>query len=264
MARSRNYCFTLNNYSEVEYNQIIESDYKYLVIGKETGKNNTPHLQGYIEFANAKKLKTLKKLNSRIHWEIRKGTAKEASDYCKKDKNYIEHGQLSQQGKRNDLNNIKNIIKTTGKVRNAIEECTSYQQLKFAESYIKYKEPERNFKPFVIWIYGPTGSGKTRISNTISEYVGDTYWSGKSLKWWDGYDANDLCIIDDFRKDFCTFHELLRILDRYPYRIEVKGASRQLLSKMMIITTAYHPETIYNTREDVEQLIRRINIIINT
>ena len=86
--------------------------------------------------------------------------------------------------------------------------------------------------------------------------------SGRNLKWWEGYDAHPNVLIDDFRKDFCTFHELLRILDRYPYRIEVKGTSRQLLAKRIIITCPYHPEIIYDTREDIGQLLRRITKIV--
>jgi len=46
------YCFTFNNYTEQEYENIIEWSkghcFKY-VIGKEIGESGTPHLQGYFE-----------------------------------------------------------------------------------------------------------------------------------------------------------------------------------------------------------------------
>jgi len=85
----------------------------------------------------------------------------------------------------------------------------------------------------------------------------------KNLQWWDGYDNQDAVLFDDFRGDFCTFHYLLRVLDRYPMRVEVKGSSREFNSKRIYITSCYPPTEIYNkSDEDVKQLIRRIDEII--
>jgi len=70
--RFRRWCFTLNNYDEVEYNTIMDylkhSKHTYIV-GKEIGENGTPHLQGYLSSKNAISFKTLKNLNNRLHLE---------------------------------------------------------------------------------------------------------------------------------------------------------------------------------------------------
>ena len=63
------------------------------------------------------------------------------------------------------------------------------------------------------------------------------------------------------RKDFCKFHELLRYLDRYPVQLETKGGTRQLLARNIVITSCYPPEQLFDTREDIQQLIRRIDFI---
>ena len=63
------------------------------------------------------------------------------------------------------------------------------------------------------------------------------------------------------RKDFMKFHLLLRLLDRYSYRIQTKGSTRQFVAKTIIITAPYHPDEMYNNREDINQLIRRIDDI---
>ncbi len=45
--KGRNWCFTINNYSTDEFDNIkkwIENNCKYGIIGEEIGKNNTPHL----------------------------------------------------------------------------------------------------------------------------------------------------------------------------------------------------------------------------
>ena len=83
----------------------------------------------------------------------------------------------------------------------------------------------------------------------------------RDLKFWDGYYGQKYVIIDDFRKDFCTFHELLRILDRYPYRVHIKGSSLYLEATTIIITSCFGPEEVYETREDLQQLMRRIDKI---
>lgn len=262
MSQGKFWCFTLNNYSEDEYKDAENIFCKYLIIGKEIGESGTPHLQGYVEFETNQRLNRLKGLLNRAHWEKRLGTGSQAAEYCKKDGNYVERGELSKpkQGTRTDIEEARNIVRTTGRMKNVVENVNSFQAIRVAEMYLKYAEPKRNWQPEVRWYYGPTGAGKTRAA---MEESNDPYISGKNLKWWEGYDGHEDVILDDFRKDFCTFHELLRILDRYEYRIEVKGASRQLLAKRIWITSCYPPDKVYETREDIGQLLRRITEIKN-
>lgn len=268
-GKARNLVFTWNNYQNCEYEICLETlsiDAKYLVYGFEVGESGTPHIQGYVELKNPRSYKALNKeyfCNS-AYFEKRKGTAKQASDYCKKDGDFKEFGEISSQGDRKDIDLVREMVSDGKSMREICQEASGYQSIRTAEKLLSYVEEKRDFKPEVTWIYGKTGTGKTR---TAVEMCGDNeYWmSGKDLKWWDGYDRHEYVIIDDYRKDFCKFHELLRILDRYPYRIEIKGGSRQLVAKYMIFTCPYHPEKIWEnkTSEDLKQLIRRIDNIIN-
>lgn len=58
-------------------------------------------------------------------------------------------------------------------------------------------------------------------------------------------------------------NELLKLIDRYPHRLELKGGFRQMLSKKIYITSIMHPKDIYNLSEEhVKQLLRRIDKII--
>ena len=111
------------------------------------------------------------------------------------------------------------------------------------------------------WFYGPTGSGKSRCAE---EMFPNAYWAMSTGKWWEGYDGQEVVIINDYRKDFCKFHELLNLLDRYPYRVECKGGSRQFTSKTIVITTPLSPEETWENRtsEDLGQLLRRIDNIL--
>lgn len=256
------WCFTLNNYSDEEYTDIQNFNCNYLIIGKEVGEEGTPHLQGYVEFKTNHKLDRLKKLSQRIHWEKRRGTSVEASDYCKKDGDYYEIGELSKpnRGKRTDIDEVRELVNGGAGMKEVMQVTNSFQAVRFAEKLITHAEKKRTWAPEVTWLWGPTGCGKTR--RAFEETEGNAWISGRNLKWWDGYDAHENVIIDDFRADFCTFHELLRILDRYPYMVEIKGGTRQLLAKRIYITSCYAPDKVYQTREDIGQLLRRITNVV--
>lgn len=257
------WCLTWNNYPENNWDKILENlNYSYGIFGKEVGENGTKHIQGYVEFKTNRKLKRLKKESSdQIHWETRRETAFIAAEYCKKDGDYIEIGEMSKprQGARQDLSVIRKMVDEGKGMRDIVDVTESFQAIRFAETLLKYKEKKRDWEPEVIWLWGPTGVGKTRRA---MEESNNPYMSMKNLKWWEGYDAHEDVILDDFRADFCTYHELLRILDRYEYRVEVKGTSRQLLIKRFWITSCYPPDKVYNTREDIGQLLRRITKVI--
>lgn len=89
------WCFTLNNWTEEEYSEIIKissNSSKYYIVGKEIGEEGTPHLQGYIEFK--KKCRPLERItNKRIHWEKAKGNKLSNFEYCSKDGDYCINGQ---------------------------------------------------------------------------------------------------------------------------------------------------------------------------
>ena len=262
--RCRDYCFTLNNYTDDEYS-VIDAlnppDVKYIVVAKEVGDSGTPHLQGYVYFVNAKSMSAVKKLlGKRCHLEATKGTPVEASEYCKKDNDYYEKGELPvTQGKRSDLDEIKDILKQTNKMSEVVMVAKSYQSVKMAEQILKYHEKPRTEKPNVEWYYGETGTGKSKAAYEILGE--DCYTCLSTGRWFDGYDGHEKVLIDDMRKDFMKFHELLRLLDRYAMRVECKGGTRQFVAKHIIITSCYHPKDMFDTREDVQQLLRRIDYI---
>ena len=94
MSSSRNWCFTLNNYTAEDEARLASLSCKYIVYGREVGESGTPHLQGYVEFNKGRKFEKVKSLlGDSVHLEMRRGTSKEASDYCKKDGNFFRTGR---------------------------------------------------------------------------------------------------------------------------------------------------------------------------
>lgn len=125
MSRSKSWCFTVNNYTEDELNELrgLESGSgcTYLVCGIERGDSGTPHIQGYIEFGSRLRLATVKRIRGfgRAHLEVRRGTASQASTYCKKEEDFFEYGTISldngsNQGKRTDLDRCVELIRDGG------------------------------------------------------------------------------------------------------------------------------------------------------
>lgn len=96
-----------------------------------------------------------------------------------------------------------------------------------------------------------------------------------SLKWWDGYSGQDTVIIDDFRyasiADIGGLSYLLRMLDRYEFKVEIKGGCRVVTASHFIITCPYPPDVVFTydrysdksrVDENIGQLIRRITQIV--
>ena len=120
----------------------------------------------------------------------------------------------------------------------------NYQGLRFAEGLKKYYETKRNWKPTVIWYYGKPGTGKTHKAMDICHQQTDEdniYEQLNTGQWWEGYDGQEYVVIDDMRGDFMKFNEFIKLIDRYPYRVQTKGSTRQFLAKVIIITSPFPP-----------------------
>lgn len=265
--RYRCWCFTLNNYTDAEWAKIYISEPRYYIFGVEKGKKKeTPHLQGYIEFYRPMRISEIKTFLGvdRLHLEKRRGTQEEAIEYCKKEGEYIEYGTPAQQGQRVDIDDIKYLVAMGGNMRDVIDIARNYQDLKIGQILLQNQPKPLPVDKKVYWYWGDSGTGKTyHAIEECGGYAGDWWMSSRSLKWWDGYNGQESVIIDDFRGDFCTFHELLRILDKTPFRCDIKGSSAYVTADKIIITSCYHPKDVYKTNENKYQLLRRINKIVH-
>lgn len=96
----------------------------------------------------------------------------------------------------------------------------------------------------VILLFGPTGCGKTSkaLEETCGRHARPVYQKNCANGWWDGYDGEDMVIMDEFRgKSFGTIEDWNRITNEGVVMIEVKGASKVLMAKELWLTTNRHP-----------------------
>jgi len=236
----------------------------YIILGlEECPKTQKQHIQGFIIFKQAKTFKQWKSiLPAKVHFEKCYSQALNNIKYCSKDGNVLfEYGTKPKgQGKRSDYVVVREMLASGASMKTIVNSVSSYQAVRSAEIIKKYIDEPRKIAPIeVIWIYGATGVGKTRF---VYKKHPELYRC-ISYKWWNGYDGHDVVLIDDIRGDFCKFHELLKLTDLYPFRVEIKGSMTQVKYTKLYITAPFPPEQLYESySEDYKQLTRRITKII--
>lgn len=296
LTKYRNCCFTWNNPDDIAR---IEAKLRawrgvtYMVYGVEAGEQGTQHLQGYCEFSNQKDFETIRKILENHHFEARfkKSTAQQAANYCKKGEqskaeweahnidgeNYglnaqvTEWGEISEQGKRNDLSPACEMIKEGATMKQVAQE--------HPEMFVKYNkgllalkcillEP-RDEVPEVRVFYGSTG---TKKSLSARQWLGFAksedppyVWHPQCEKWFDGYEGQKKVIFEEFRGQL-PFGFLLSLTDRHDCKVQYKGGIMEFVATKICFTSPIHPNEWYKQedlrgKERIDQMIRRITYI---
>lgn len=278
-TRLRRFTLTLNNYTIDEYHDFCAALTElctWAVLGKEVGGEGTPHLQGAGVLKTQKSFSTLRACFPRAHLEPMKGSPQQNLEYCtKEDTSAFQVGSLPGQGKRTDLHLVSDLVNAGANLKE-IAEAHPTSVIKFSKGImilrsIKAGRRDPSCPPSVYWLFGPTGSGKTRtaFSYGCTHYGEDEtlIMPDCTLKWFDAYDGQKCVIFDDFRSKGVTFSFLLRVLDRYPCQVPIKGAFVNWNPQCIFITTPFDVTSTFSTRaekipEDILQLKRRITRVV--
>lgn len=141
MSRSKNWCFTLNNYTQEDVDRLmnLESQVEYLIFGREVGESGTPHLQGFVCFPSRKRLNQVIAIIGQCHCSVAR-FIEQSIEYCKKENDYEELGTPPerQQGKRNDIEAFKEDVKGGNLNMKDIRELHSEVYAKYPRFCIEY------------------------------------------------------------------------------------------------------------------------------
>lgn len=276
MARTSDWVLTINNPSESDFNlvELLSQNKemtKYFVAQTEVGEQGTPHIQAFVQFTERKRLTQLKKIAPTWHWEPRRGSAAQAAAYCKKSETHdgqfrIEEGSMTTQGKRTD---IQAFVEAAQNLDISETEIIAAQP----ETYVKYfkaldriksltlRKETKKFRQLTTHVYyGPPGTGKTRI--VMDKYGDDVYKLsvGNDTKvWFDGYDGEDVLLIDDYDGSWIPYELMLALLDGYQLRLPIKGSHTYARYTKVFITSNIHPHKWWYN--GLRALARRINKI---
>lgn len=266
LPRHRNFVFTSYDINEPIFD---ETKMKYLAYAKEicptTGRE---HWQSYVCWKNAITFDNCRKKLAPHHVEIMHGTLKQNNTYCSKQGILIEHGSIPDQGKRTDLNKIKDEILNGNLTVDEIctEDPEVYHQygrtLEKLED-LKYRNIYDRNMPEVTWIYGETGTGKSHIAFQNFDPTTHFVWTNDN-GWWDGYKQQEVVILNDFRGEI-PYNNLLKLCDKWPEKVRRRNREPiYFTSNKIIITSSLPPEKVYKHREEEDslaQLLRRINLV---
>lgn len=263
MSVSKNWCFTLNNYSAEDELYLESLNCKFIVYGKEVGASMTPHLQGYVVFLKNKRLSGVKKILAKAHWEIAKGTSDQNIAYCSKEGEVTSRGEPPKSKEQLGADERARWQAIISHAKNGtLEEhdpktffIHHNTALKMQAQFQKPTAIEKTVKVF----WGPTATGKSR--KAWEEAGEDAYAKDPRSKFWYGYHGQENMIIDEFRGGIDISH-LLRWTDRYPLLVEVKGSSCASKVKNIWITSNLHPSYWYPELDQASQdaLLRRMDI----
>jgi len=159
-SRNRKYCLTLNNYDDNEYNALFTfcSAQDFYIIGKEKGKNETPHLQVYVENKNKISFNVLKAIVPRSHIEIARGTQKDNYEYCSKDGDFKSNIIIKKDVKKAPWVDYE-LSLWEGDILTKIDNIPDYRT--------------------IVWVYDADGNkGKTRFCNYLLRKFNGIYFTG--------------------------------------------------------------------------------------
>lgn len=244
-TQSRKWQLTINNpvdkgFSHDKIDNLLK-EFKSLVyycLSDEIGEQGTYHTHVYVAFSSAVRFSSLMKKFEGSHFEMARGTSEQNRDYVFKDgkwrnsekgvtnlaDTHIEYGVMpvERQGKRNDLDDLYDMIKS-GMSNHDIVECNpSYMinldKIDRCRQILVENEFKNKWRDLqVTYCYGDTGTGKTR--SVMDSYgYNNVYRVTDYFHPFDSYDGEDVIVFEEFRSSL-RLGDMLKYLDGYPLKL---------------------------------------------
>lgn len=266
--RGRSWIFTINNFKSDDLLCVTRVECEYIIYGIERGSAGTPHLQGFIHFANGKSRSAVAKLLPRAYLEKRRGTVDQAIDYCKKEGLFTERGTKPIDAEAQRVSSLK---KAQEKYREIIANAKdgNFEWIEFNHPHLWIARCNqlmsmRMRKPVILdgellheWWVGKTGTGKSRLAWEIYP----NHYQKQLNKWWDGYAGEDVVIIEEWSpKNEVSGAQLKVWADRYPFPGQIKGGTLTRIRPIKVIVLSnYTISECFEHHQDRDPLYRRFH-----
>lgn len=292
-TRHHKYLLTINNPGEEWIHQKIREalalmKLKYWCMADEVGlEEQTPHTHiFFVAESSAIRFSTVKKLFPTAHIDPAKGSSEENRDYVQKSgkweddpkgetsvpDTFEEWGELpvEQPGKRTDLAVLHQYL-MDGRTNYEIMEINpdymlSLDKIDRARQVIEEHRHRDTFRQVeVVYIWGKTGTGKTR--GVMEKYgYSSVYRVTDYSHPFDSYTGEDVLLLDEYGSNF-KIRELLNYLDGYPLTLPCRYTNRvACYTKVYIISnlclSKQYVDIQVSSPETFRALLRRINKVV--
>lgn len=264
MSKSRWFILTLNNPDVLpeelwQRSQAIKGC-GFMAGQLETGQEGTPHYQFVVWVKENVRCSVIKKAFPQAHIEIIQGTPEQAIAYCTKEETRtgepFTFGELPvkrnsktdweavfEAAKLGDMDNIPADIKV--KHFNNLQKITKH-----------FLRPTDRQSVCGLWLVGKPGQGKTHFARQM--FAKGKYYPKLSNKWWDGYQNEEVVVLDDLdKKSECLGHHLKIWGDKWGFIGESKGGALASAHKAFVVTSNYHIEEIFGEDSILAEAIKR-------
>jgi len=287
--QSRKWLLTINNPKEKGFThekiKLLLQEFKqmqYWCMSDETGEEGTYHTHVYFYNANPVSFKTVKNKFPSAHIDQSNGTSEENRDYVfkqgkwendKKNETNLretqeEYGECphEEKGKRNDLAALQEMIADGMSTNDIMTLCPKYsfdlEKIDRMRQVILQERFRKTFRELeVIYIFGETGTGKTR--GVMEKHDYDVFRVTDYDHPFDGYQGQDAIIFEEFRSDL-KISEMLNYLDGYPLELPSRYSNKiACFTKIYIITNVplkkQYRKVQLEQPETFKALLRRIH-----
>lgn len=291
-TRSRKYQLTINNPIEHDYSHdriidiLIKTNPVYFCLCDEQGQTYHTHI--YVCYENAVYFSTMKNRFPSAHIETALGSSLENRDYIRKEGKYLEtdkketnipetfyeYGEVPQdKTAKNETvsKKVLEMVKNGYSNMKIIDEfpsyCTKINHLNSLRQEClneKYSKEDREVK--VTYIFGDTGSGKTRF--VMNKYLYDEIYKVTNYEHpFDNYNGQKVLLLDEFRGGI-PISDLLQYLDRYPCRLPARYTDKvACYTEVYIISNEDLSSQYINIQSEraitYNAFLRRINKVLS-
>lgn len=292
-TRHRRYLLTINNPGTDWTHEKIKAalnnmSLKYWCIGDEIGEQGTPHTHIYfVAIVSAIRFSTVKGLFPTAHIEAAQGSSEENRAYIRKEGKWAESdkadtsipgsfeewGELpvERQGERTDLAILYQLVKDGLSNYEIMEQNPDYmlnlERIERARQAVREQQYRDTFRQLeTTYIWGPTGTGKTRGVMERYSYSG-VYRVTDYTHPFDSYAGEEVLLLDEYSSGF-KIRDLLNYLDGYPLTLPARYSNRvACYTKVYIISnlclSKQYPEVQVESPATFAALLRRIHKVVH-